>query len=254
MTLATAICVIETLMAFPSLPVDMVSDGISGFYVACDGEIFRFIGDSVVASVSRVGEKFLSGISCVAFSGQFLYAAVPMEKKVYQFARDLSFRGEIKTDIFPAQIAVSHDGALWIYDPDSRQLEVLFPFGDPPQKFQVSVGRAKLVGLFAPDVVERCFGAPPEEVGLPGFLEIPAFRGDSSLWLGVDGFELEVDGELPVGICSGEPVFSDSGKIFTCRDTLAVPFAPEKVVCVAVGGEEVYYMIAGRFLLRCLAE
>jgi len=76
MTLATAIVIIETLATFSPPPVAIVPDKMSGFYIACPNGIYHYEDDTLAQNTSRADNEMLSGITDIAFSGQWLYVAV----------------------------------------------------------------------------------------------------------------------------------------------------------------------------------
>jgi len=138
MTLYAVIIAIETLAVFSPPPVAMTSDLMGGVYLATPNEIFHYSSDTLVESNSRYKESLLSGISDIAYSGQWIFVSLPMRGKIFQFDRYLRFVGEIETDnFFPGNIAVSADGSLWCFDPESKKIYAYSSVGDPIENYRV---------------------------------------------------------------------------------------------------------------------
>ncbi|RKZ33543.1 hypothetical protein DRQ33_04075 [bacterium] len=161
MTLATAIVVIETLFAISPPPIDIVSDKVSGFYVASPTSIVYITDDSINNTTSRGKNGLLSGISDIAFSGQWLYVAIPMKNAIYQYDRYLRYSGQIDTENFsPHRIAVSSDGSLWAYDSDKKEITKYSSVGDPLENYIIpyasSLYKSELIGTIDWKTLENC--------------------------------------------------------------------------------------------------
>ncbi|MCD6595322.1 hypothetical protein J7L68_06585 [bacterium] len=138
MILAATIVLIETLTVFSPAPVGIVPDKMGGFYAACPNAIYRYVDDTLARTTSRGNDELLSGITDIAFSGQWVYVAIPMKNTIYQFDRYLRYRGKIDTgSLYPMQIALSTDGSLWAFDPMKKRIANYSAVGDPMEKFKI---------------------------------------------------------------------------------------------------------------------
>ncbi len=152
MTLATAIVIIETLATFSPPPVAIVPDKMSGFYIACPNGIYHYEDDTLAQNTSRADNEMLSGITDIAFSGQWLYVAVPMKNTIYQYDRFLRLRGKIDTGMFyPQQIAVYSDGSICAFDEMRQKIIEYSSVGDPVEDFKIisksSLKNPVLIGI-----------------------------------------------------------------------------------------------------------
>ena len=260
MTFALTIAIIETLAVFSSPPVALVSDDMSGFFLACADGVYHYQGDTLVASVGRVGEQPLSGITDIAYSGQFVYACAPLKKVVYQFDRFLTFRGKIEfADIAPAQIEVSGDGALWAYDPDRKILRVVSPFGDVEREYQIPFpADAKFVGLVHWTDFGDCPDLFPEKISPFGdFFEVPVFFGEGTIYIGAEHFEkIDAPGVENLVVSGENFLFAVGDTIKICGDgetVIPAGGSPQNFVSVARGDSLIYYVVEGRCLVRWAA-
>ena len=139
MNLIAVIVAIETLAAFAPPPMAITSDMMSGIYVASSNEIFHISHDTIAESTSREESELLTGITDIAYSGQWLYVSTPMKGQVLQFDRYLRYRGKVEPEgqFYPEQLAITSDGSLWCFDPLGKRMYSFSSVGDPIENFRL---------------------------------------------------------------------------------------------------------------------